>query len=108
MSDMPEEIYGSRRRNGEFIAFQFYCSDETKYIRADLVATKDAEIAELKQALTGRTVSCGNCNAMAKTMPKPYTLFLHFALGIVIGFLLATIWPPVQHWPELETRLEIE
>lgn len=24
------------------------------------------EIAELKQALTGRTVSCGSCNAMAK------------------------------------------
>ena len=26
----------------------------------------EREVAELRQALTGRTVSCGNCNAMAK------------------------------------------
>ena len=34
------------------------------------INTDRAEIAELKQALTGRTVSCGSCNDMAKEIER--------------------------------------
>jgi len=65
----------------------------------------EREVAELRQALTGRTVSCGNCNAMAKERDEAIkecdelndvmlALYLKLAAGLESKDRQATPMPP--------------